>query len=119
MSEYKGTTMVNLREYYEKDGQSLPGKKGLSLALPQYKALLEAVPGIEVVLSEKGLGQEVPRLRFGAGEGTQDGGGGVDGDQDDDPERDAVDEAKEKKGRVKKENFEATSDEEDIPRPET
>jgi hypothetical protein len=27
LSDFKGQTMVNIREYYEKDGKSLPGKK--------------------------------------------------------------------------------------------
>ena len=27
VSEFKGNTMVNIREYYEKDGGMLPGKK--------------------------------------------------------------------------------------------
>lgn len=27
LSEYRGTTMVGVREYYEKDGEMLPGKK--------------------------------------------------------------------------------------------
>ena len=27
ISEFKGKTMINIREYYEKDGESLPGKK--------------------------------------------------------------------------------------------
>ena len=27
VSEFKGKLMVNIREYYEKDGKSLPGKK--------------------------------------------------------------------------------------------
>lgn len=27
LSEFKGNTMVGVREYYEKDGQALPGKK--------------------------------------------------------------------------------------------
>lgn len=28
VSEFKGITMVSIREYYEKDGKSLPGKVG-------------------------------------------------------------------------------------------
>jgi hypothetical protein len=27
ISEFRGKSMVNIREYYEKDGQELPGKK--------------------------------------------------------------------------------------------
>ena len=27
MQEFKGNTMINIREYYEKDGAMLPGKK--------------------------------------------------------------------------------------------
>lgn len=26
VSEFKGNTMINIREYYEKDGKALPGK---------------------------------------------------------------------------------------------
>lgn len=33
ISEFKGKHMINIREYYEKDGEALPGKKvqGFSL----------------------------------------------------------------------------------------
>ncbi len=27
ITEFKGTIMINIREYYEKDGEALPGKK--------------------------------------------------------------------------------------------
>ena len=27
ISEFKGKNMINIREYYEKDGEALPGKK--------------------------------------------------------------------------------------------
>ena len=34
ISSFRGKTLVNIREYYEKDGQELPGKKvGPSLAI--------------------------------------------------------------------------------------
>ncbi|KAH8425655.1 transcriptional coactivator p15/PC4 family protein [Aspergillus melleus] len=32
ISTFRGKTMVNIREYYEKDGQELPGKKVSSLS---------------------------------------------------------------------------------------
>lgn len=31
MQEFKGTRMVNIREYYEKEGEMLPGKKVCAL----------------------------------------------------------------------------------------
>lgn len=35
ISEFKGQQMVSIREYYEKDGQALPGKKvSLVVRLP-------------------------------------------------------------------------------------
>ena len=30
VSEFKGKKYVNIREYYEKDGEMLPGRKGIS-----------------------------------------------------------------------------------------
>jgi hypothetical protein len=32
ISEFKGKRMMNIREYYEKDGEMLPGKKVRALA---------------------------------------------------------------------------------------
>ncbi|EPX71442.1 transcription coactivator PC4 [Schizosaccharomyces octosporus yFS286] len=31
LSDFRGTTYVHIREYYEKDGEMLPGKKGIAL----------------------------------------------------------------------------------------
>ncbi|GKZ74373.1 hypothetical protein AnigIFM60653_009055 [Aspergillus niger] len=38
ISSFRGKTLVNIREYYEKDGHELPGKKdkGESIPRPQY-----------------------------------------------------------------------------------
>ena len=109
MSEYNKMCLINIREYYEKDGKTLPGKKvrspkyahqrrnganmlkGISLSVDQYTALLKVVPAINATLKKKGFGVE-----------------GLD---------DAVEEepvvAKSKKNRAKSEksNIDATSDE--------
>lgn len=82
--------MVSVREYYDKDGKMLPGKKGISLPVDQWAALLGALPAVEGVL--RGLGEEVPRPLFGRG--VEEGGR----------------EAGEAGG---KRNFEATSEEDD------
>ena len=45
ISEYKGTKMVGIREYYEKDGQSLPGKKVCHATFPFIRLLAYASLG--------------------------------------------------------------------------
>ncbi|XP_017068478.1 RNA polymerase II transcriptional coactivator [Drosophila eugracilis] len=41
INEFRGRKMVDIREYYEKNGENLPGKKGISLSIKQWKKLLE------------------------------------------------------------------------------
>ncbi|KAK0640175.1 putative RNA polymerase II transcriptional coactivator [Lasiodiplodia hormozganensis] len=94
VSEFNGRPMVGVREYYEKDGKQLPGKKGISLSLDQYNALMEVLPEVETALAKKG--QTVVRPNF-EGNAAKDKA-----DENDDEGSDA-----------NKKNFEATSDEDD------
>ncbi|KAG6041700.1 hypothetical protein E4U41_002783 [Claviceps citrina] len=57
VSQFNNMCLVNIREYYEKDGKMLPGKKGISLSVAQYIALLKAAPAINDTLRQ--LGQTV------------------------------------------------------------
>ncbi|OAR04028.1 hypothetical protein LLEC1_05724 [Akanthomyces lecanii] len=54
ISQYRNVCLVNIREYFEKDGKHLPGKKGISLSLEQYTALIKLVPSINGQLREMG-----------------------------------------------------------------
>ncbi|RNA25207.1 Activated RNA polymerase II transcriptional coactivator p15 [Brachionus plicatilis] len=47
VSEFKGKKYVNIREYYEKDGKSLPGKKGISLSVEQWENLKKNIEKID------------------------------------------------------------------------
>mmetsp|Transcript_17360 Transcript_17360/g.34860 ORF Transcript_17360/g.34860 Transcript_17360/m.34860 type:complete len:155 (+) Transcript_17360:52-516(+) len=39
ISNYRGKPMIHIREFYEKDGEILPGKKGIAMSLEQYREL--------------------------------------------------------------------------------
>mmetsp|Transcript_6223 Transcript_6223/g.11438 ORF Transcript_6223/g.11438 Transcript_6223/m.11438 type:complete len:203 (-) Transcript_6223:168-776(-) len=52
VSKYKGMLMVGIREVYTKDGKELPGKKGISLTLDQWKKLVECSKSIDQAVTE-------------------------------------------------------------------
>lgn len=103
LNTFHGKTMVNVREYYEKDGAMLPGKKGISLVMEQWAALVTLLPQIENVLSS--MGETVPRPDFSTDGVAGVGADGVEVEQG----------SKMKGGKVKsgtaKPNYEDTSDE--------
>ncbi len=98
ISHFRNNTLINIREYYDSAGQMRPGKKGISLSLDQYKALIRAIPDINAALREDGVAMS---------------------DAEDDDVVDSKPATKEKKEKKekkaaaapKKSNIEATSDE--------
>lgn len=47
LSEFKGRSLVSIREFYVKDGKEMPSAKGISMTLEQWEAFCNAVPAIE------------------------------------------------------------------------
>ncbi|KAJ5866473.1 ssDNA-binding transcriptional regulator [Penicillium rubens] len=72
ISSFRGKTQVNVREYYEKDGQELPGKKGISMPVDQFAAIVSLLPEIEEALKENG--ETLPRPVYSAEGGQSDQG---------------------------------------------
>ncbi|OQD79579.1 hypothetical protein PENANT_c048G08273 [Penicillium antarcticum] len=62
VSSFRGKNMVSIREYYAKDGQELPGKKGISLPMDQFSALITLLPRLEQALKE--IGETLPRPTY-------------------------------------------------------
>uniref|UniRef100_A0A383V677 DEK-C domain-containing protein n=1 Tax=Tetradesmus obliquus TaxID=3088 RepID=A0A383V677_TETOB len=52
ISEFKGTYYVNVREFYEKNGELLPGSKGLSMTGEQWGKLVAGMPGLNAQLEK-------------------------------------------------------------------
>eukprot|EP00887_Chlorella_sp_A99_P004356 scaffold15.g4356.t1 len=57
---FKGKPFLSLREYYEKGGELLPGKKGISLTPEQFATLRQAAPQLSTALQAKDTSVEVP-----------------------------------------------------------
>ncbi|XP_061409361.1 activated RNA polymerase II transcriptional coactivator p15 isoform X1 [Lethenteron reissneri] len=50
--EFKGKVLVDVREYYDKDGDMKPTKKGISLAVDQWARLKELMPDIDAAVKK-------------------------------------------------------------------
>jgi len=51
INEFRGKVLVDIREYYQdKDGDTKPGKRGISLSASQWQKLKEAIPEIDEAL---------------------------------------------------------------------
>lgn len=50
--EFKGRVYVDIREFYEKDGKILPGKKGISLSTTQWNKIKTLVDDIDGAVRE-------------------------------------------------------------------
>ncbi|MBD5071787.1 hypothetical protein GUF45_09120, partial [Xanthomonas citri pv. citri] len=50
---FKGSTYVDIREFYEKDGKMLPGKKGISLKSGDYGLLKDLMDDIDEAIRNK------------------------------------------------------------------
>uniref|UniRef100_A0ACD5Z674 Uncharacterized protein n=1 Tax=Avena sativa TaxID=4498 RepID=A0ACD5Z674_AVESA len=49
---WNGMPMVDVREFYVKDGKDLPGRKGISLTMDQWKILRDNIKAIDDVIKE-------------------------------------------------------------------
>ncbi|KAB8215413.1 transcriptional Coactivator p15-domain-containing protein [Aspergillus novoparasiticus] len=103
ISSFRGKTLVNIREYYEKDGQELPGKKGISLPIDQFASLVTLLPDIELTL--KDIGVSVPRPDYAGGHSISNEDHGEAPGGGDNSERGA--------SHLPRKNIEATSEEDE------
>jgi hypothetical protein len=103
-------TMVNIREFYEKDGKALPGKAGINLPLEQFTTFLSLLPQILKELESKGHTIEMPSFDGSAIKKSE-----VDEDEQEEEEEKEKEKPKKPKKptKSKKSNIEATSDEEE------
>ncbi|KAF4389425.1 RNA polymerase II transcriptional coactivator KELP [Cannabis sativa] len=52
VQDFRGKTLVSIREYFKKDGKELPTSKGISLTEEQWSTFYKNVPAIEKAISK-------------------------------------------------------------------
>jgi len=52
VSEFRGKILVSIREYYDKDGELRPGKKGISLNMEQWNSLKDHMDDINEAIKK-------------------------------------------------------------------
>lgn len=52
LTEFRGKTLVSIREYYRKEGKELPSSKGISLTAEQWASFSKNVPAIEKAIKK-------------------------------------------------------------------
>lgn len=52
IQDFRGKTLVSIREYYKKDGKELPTSKGISLTEEQWSAFKKNMPAIEKAIKK-------------------------------------------------------------------
>ncbi|KAM3135382.1 hypothetical protein pb186bvf_012540 [Paramecium bursaria] len=52
VSKYKGSKLVSIREYFEKDGEFLPTKKGISLTVENWEKLKTLINTVDECITK-------------------------------------------------------------------
>ncbi|XP_074265014.1 RNA polymerase II transcriptional coactivator KELP [Silene latifolia] len=52
IQDFRGKTLVSIREFYKKDGKFLPTSKGISLTAEQWSSFKKNVPAIDQAIKE-------------------------------------------------------------------
>lgn len=51
--EFKGKVLIDIREFYNKDGKDMPGKKGIALSVEQWRKLVDSVAEVDEAIAKQ------------------------------------------------------------------